>query len=398
VHPLGSKAMAERFTADRMSLLGTEMAFEVLAMAKGLEAKGAKLVHFELGEPDFDTPQHIKDACVEALRKGYTHYTPVPGIPELRSAIADWESGELGVDIDPAEVVVMPGAKPCLFSAILATVNPGDEVLIPNPGFPIYESVVRFVGGKPVPVPLREENDFRLSPQDVEERVTPRTKMVVLNSPHNPCGSALSKSDVEGIADIARRRDLLILSDEVYRKLIYEGSHHSPLSEPDMKDRTILVNGFSKTYAMTGWRIGYSVANKAITEHLVKLQVNIASCVAAFTQHAALAALQGPQDCVAQMAGEYDRRRRAIVEGLNKIPGLSCRTPGGAFYVFPSIKKLGRGSREVMEHLLYKGHVTTVHGPAFGEYGEGYIRLSYATSIKNIEEGLRRIKEALQKL
>ena len=385
--------------ADRMVNLGTETAFEVLAMARELERKGVDILHLEIGEPDFDTPQHIKDAAVKALKAGLTHYTPSPGIIELREAIAERVSNDSGIDVDPnREVVVMPGAKPCIFTGILATVNPGEEVLLPNPAFPIYESVVRFFGAVPVSVPLREENDFRLSPEDVEERVKRRTKLLIINSPHNPCGSSLLKEEIEGLAEIAKENGLWVISDEVYSKIQYQGSFHSILSEPGMKERTILIDGFSKAYAMTGWRLGYAVGNPQVIAHMVKLQINICSCVNSFVQMAGVEALRGPQDCVKQMVREYDKRRKAIVSGLNAIDGISCKMPNGAFYVFPNVKSFGMKSEELMKYLLSKAGVATLHGDSFGEYGEGYLRLSYATSIKNIKEGLNRIKQAVENL
>jgi len=292
----------------------------------------------------------------------------------------------------------MPGAKSCIFTGILATVNAGDEVIIPNPAYPIYESVVRLVGGVPVFVPLREENDFRLVPEDVERKVTPRTKMMILNSPHNPCGSTLLKEDVEGLADIARKNDLWVISDEIYSKIQYEGNFHSIVSEPGMKERTILVDGFSKAYAMTGWRLGYAVGNPEVVAHMVRLQINICSCAASFVQMAAIEALRGPQDCVKQMVREYDKRRKAMVSDLNSIKGFSCKMPSGTFYVFPNIKKLGLTSEELMKFLLNKARVATLHGDCFGEYGEGYLRLSYATNLENIKEGLNRIKAVVEDL
>ena len=385
--------------ASRMKDLGTETAFEVLAMAKEIERKGVKVVHFEIGEPDFDTPKHIKEAASRALEAGFTHYTPAPGMIELREAIAERVSEDVGIDVDPnREVVAMPGAKPCIFTGILAIVNPGEEVLIPNPAFPIYESVVRFVGAVPVQVPLREENNFRLRPEDVAERVTDRTKLMVLNSPHNPCGSCLLKSEVEGLADVARENNLWVISDEVYSKIQYEGRHHSIASEPGMKERTILIDGFSKTYAMTGWRLGYAVGNPEVIAQMVKLQVNICSCATSFVQMAAIEALKGSQECVEQMVRQYDKRRRAMVSGLNAIEGFSCKMPRGAFYVFPNVRKLGLKSRGLMRLLLTKARVATLHGDSFGEYGEGYLRLSYATNLENIKEGLNRIKTAVEDL
>jgi aspartate/methionine/tyrosine aminotransferase len=385
--------------ADRVGDLGTETSFEVFAVTDELERNGAKIVHFEIGEPDFDTPQHIKEAAFKALKAGFTHYTPAPGIFELREAIAERVCEDFGVDIDPnREVVVMPGAKSCIFTGILATVNVGDEVIISNPAYPIYESVVRLVGGVPVFVPLREENDFRLVPEDVEMKVTPRTKMVILNSPHNPCGSTLLREDAEGLADITRKNDLWVISDEIYSKIQYEGKFHGIVSEPDMKDRTILVDGFSKAYAMTGWRLGYAVGNPEVIAHMVRLQINICSCATSFAQMAAIEALKGPQDCVKQMVSEYDKRRKAMVSGLNSIKGFSCKMPKGTFYVFPNIKKLGVKSEELMKLLLNKARVATLHGNCFGEYGERYLRLSYATNLENIREGLNRIKAATENL
>lgn len=382
-----------------MSKLGTETAFEILAMAKELEKKGAKVVHMEIGEPDFDTPEHIKEAAVKALRAGYTHYTPAPGILELRQAISEKVSREIGIDVDPnREVIVMPGAKPGLFTGILSTVNPGEEVLVPDPAFPIYRSVVEFIGAVAVSIPLKEEKNFRMDPEDARRKVTAKTKMLILNSPHNPCGSALTKSDIEALAEIARENNLWVMSDEVYSKIIYEGSHHSIASEPGMKERTILIDGFSKTYAMTGWRLGYAIGPAQVIAHMVKLQINYASCAAAFTQMAAIEALRGPQDSTRKMVEEFDRRRKTVVSGLNSIKGMSCVMPDGAFYVFPNVKKLDLGSRDIMMKILNEGYVATLHGEAFGPAGAGYLRLSYATSMENIKEGLSRIKHIVEEL
>jgi len=382
-----------------MSYLGTETAFEILAMAKELEKKGAKVIHLEIGEPDFDTPEHIKEAAVKALKAGYTHYTPAPGILELRQAISEKVSKERGIDVDPnREVIVMPGAKPGLFTGILSIVNPGEEVLVPDPAFPIYRSVVEFLGAVAVSIPLKEEKNFRMDPEDVRRKVTAKAKMLILNSPHNPCGSALLKSDIEALAEIARDNNLWVMSDEVYSKIIYEGSHHSIASEPDMKDRTILIDGFSKTYAMTGWRLGYAIGPAQVIAHMVKLQINIASCAAAFTQMAAIEALRGAQDSVRKMVDEFDRRRKTIVSGLNSIKGMSCKMPRGAFYVFPNVKKLGMNSRDIMMKLLNQGHVATLHGEAFGPAGAGYLRLSYATSLENIKEALSRIRQMVEEM
>jgi aspartate aminotransferase len=385
--------------AERMTRTGTETAFEVFAMAKQIEKTGIKVNHFEMGEPDFDTPANIKDAARKALAAGFTHYTAAPGILELREAIADYVSRDFDVDIDPEkEVVVMPGAKPGIFMGILATVDPGDEVIMPNPSFPIYESVVNLVKAKPIPIPLKEENDFRLSPEDVRNKITDKTKMLILNSPHNPCGSSLLKNEVEELAELAKKNNIMIMSDEIYSKIIYDGKHHSMLSVPSMKERTILVHGFSKTYAMTGWRLGYSIGNPQVIAHMAKLQVNISSCAAAFTQMAGIEALTGPQDAVTNMVREYEKRRDAIVEALNSIKGVSCKKPSGAFYAFPNITKTGMTSKELMMHLLNKAHVAALHGTAFGEYGEGYMRFSYATSLENIKEGMEKVKASIEEL
>jgi len=382
-----------------MSSLGTETAFEILAMAKELEKKGAKVIHMEIGEPDFDTPEHIKEAAVKALRAGYTHYTPAPGILELRQTISEKVSKERGIDVDPnREVIVMPGAKPGLFTGILSIVNPREEVLLPDPSFPIYRSVVEFIGAVAVSIPLKEGKNFRMDPEDVRRKVTARTKMLIINSPHNPCGSALLKSDIEALAEIARDNNLWVMSDEVYSKIIYEGSHHSIASEPGMKERTILIDGFSKTYAMTGWRLGYAIGPAQVIAHMVKLQINYASCAAAFTQMAAIEALRGPQDSTRKMVEEFDRRRKTVVPGLNSIKGMSCVMPDGAFYVFPNVKRLGMNSRDIMMKILNEGYVATLHGEAFGPAGAGYLRLSYATSMENIKEGLSRIKQIVEEL
>jgi len=391
--------MKRGFVAERMSNIGTEAAFEVLAKAKELEAKGLRMVHLEIGDPDFNTPEHIRAACQDSLRQGHTHYTPSTGTLELRQAIAERVKADYNVDVDPrTQVVAMPGAKPCIYTAILATVNPGEEVIVPDPGFPIYESVVRFIGAKPVPVQLKEENDFRLLPEDVAEKVTDRTKMIVLNSPNNPCGSMLSKKDVEGIAALAREKGILVLSDEIYCKTVYEQPHHGILAEPEMLDYAIMIDGFSKTYAMTGWRLGYAVGNSDVIEKMVLLQINITSCPVSFVQEAGVAALRGSQEPSRRMVGEDRKRRDVIVEGLNRISGVSCKAPLGTFYAFPNVKSFGWKSRALMEYLMEKGGVVTLHGDAFGKYGEGYLRLSYATSMELIREGLERMEKTLATL
>ncbi len=385
--------------SERMTRVGTETAFEVVAMAKEIEKKGIDIVHLEIGEPDFDTPENIKNEAIKALKAGFTHYTSAPGILELRESISRHLNEKFRVDINPDdEVIVMPGAKPGLFTGIIATINSGDEVIMPNPSFPIYESVVRLVNGRPIPIPLREENDFRLNPEDVRRKISDKTKMLVLNSPHNPCGSSLLKEEVKELAEIAKENDLWVMSDEIYSDIIYDNQHYSMLSEPGMKDRTILIHGFSKSYAMTGWRLGYAVGNPEIISRMTKLQINIHSCAPAFSQKAAIEALEGPQDCVAEMVNEYKKRRDAIVDGLNGLRGFQCQKPTGAFYVFPNIKKLGIKSRDLMQYLLEEAHVAALHGDAFGIYGAGYLRFSYATSLENIKEGLERIKKAVEKI
>ncbi len=385
--------------ADRMTVLGTETAFEVLARAKALERQGKEIIHLEIGEPDFDTPQNIKEAAVRALYAGYTHYVPAAGIPELREAIAEYVSKTRNIPVDPDEVVVTPGAKPIMFFAILACVNSGEEVLYPNPGFPIYESVINFVGAKPVPIPLKEENDFRMDHEYVKAKITKRTKMIILNSPENPTGGVLTKEDLKVIADcIANRDDVVVLSDEIYSKIIYEGIHESIASLPGMRDKTIVLDGFSKTYAMTGWRLGYGVMRKALAEKITQLMVNSNSCTCAFIQIAGVEALKGPQDSIDKMVAEFRKRREVIVSGLNNIKGITCKKPKGAFYVFPNIKGIGKKSKEFSDYLLNEAGVAVLPGTSFGRYGEGYLRISFANSVENIEKALDRISKAVEKL
>jgi aspartate/methionine/tyrosine aminotransferase len=385
--------------ADRMAVLGTETAFEVLARAKALERQGKNIIHLEIGEPDFDTPQNIKEAAVKALYAGYTHYVPAAGIPELREAIAEYISKTREIRVDPEEVVVTPGAKPIIFFTILACVNPGEEVLYPNPGFPIYESVIKFVGAKPVPIPLKEENDFRIDHEYVKEKITEKTKMIILNSPENPTGGVLTRDDLKLIADcIAERDDLIVLSDEIYSRIIYEGSHESIASLPGMKEKTVILDGFSKTYAMTGWRLGYGVMRKDLAEKITQLMINSNSCTCAFIQMAGIEALKGPQDSVDRMVAEFRKRREIIVEGLNRIKGVTCKKPKGAFYVFPNITGTGMRSKELSDYLLNEVGVAVLPGTSFGNYGEGYLRISFANSVENIKEALRRIEAALEKL
>ena len=384
--------------AGRMGRLGTETAFSVLAKAKALEKQGRDIIHLEIGEPDFDTADHIVEAGCRALRAGETHYTPTAGIPELREAIAADVAKSRGISVDPAQVVVTPGGKPIMFFAILALVEEGDEVLLPNPSFPIYESMVDFVGGTPVFVPLRQENGFRFDLDEFREGLSGRTRLVILNSPANPTGGVFTAEDIRGIAQILRERpDVVVLSDEIYSRLLYSDSFASIASEPGFApdDRTIILDGFSKTYAMTGWRLGYGVMPEALAEQVTKLQVNSNSCTAAATQHAGLAALSGPQDAVDRMLEEFRARRDLIVAGLNDLPGVECISPQGAFYAFPKISDTGHKADELADLLLQEAGVACLSGTAFGHHGEDHLRLSYANSCENISRALDRIQEAL---
>ena len=377
--------------AERMSRLGTETAFEVLVRARALEAKGKDIVHLEIGEPDFDTPQNVIEAGVKALKGGFTHYGPSAGMPQLRQTIADYIAKTRNVPVAPEEVVVVPGGKPVMFFVILALVEEGDEVIYPNPGFPIYESMINFVGGKAVPIQLKEEMDFRFDVAEFKKLITDRTKLVILNSPHNPTGGVLTEKDVRDIAAAIGDRDIMVLSDEIYSRLVFEGSHHSIMSLDGWKDRTILLDGFSKTYAMTGWRMGYGVMRADLATAVSRLQTNSNSCTASFTQMAGVEALTGDQSSVDKMNAEFLRRRDRMVEGLNKIKGFSCRTPHGAFYVFPNITKTGWPSKKLADAILDEAGVACLSGNAFGKYGEGYLRLSVANSIENINKALERI-------
>ncbi|HTU77118.1 MAG TPA: pyridoxal phosphate-dependent aminotransferase [Trebonia sp.] len=387
--------MTEFRLAGRMGRLGTESAFEVLARAKALEAAGQSIVHLEIGEPDFPTAGHIVEAAVEALRAGQTHYVPAPGIPALREAVAAFLERTGRMQVSPDRVVVTPGAKPIMFFTILALAGPGDEVLYPDPGFPMYESITSFAGATPVPVPLRESNGFRIDVAELERLVTPRSRLLIINSPHNPCGSALTRADCAAIAELALRHDLVVLSDEVYWAIRYGHEHASVLDFDGMADRTILLDGWSKTYAMTGWRLGFGVFPPALAEPITRLAINSVSCTSAFSQYAAIAALDGPQDAVAQMVTEFRTRRDVIVGGLNEIPGISCVQPQGAFYAFPNITGTGLTASELADRLLYKAGVAALPGTAFGPWGEGFLRLSYANSIPNIQVALDAIKSLL---
>lgn len=381
--------------ADRMNHIGTETAFEVLARARALEAKGREIIHLEIGEPDFDTPENITAAAVKAIGAGYTHYGPSAGMPEAREAVASYISRDRHVAVDPQQVVITPGAKPIIFFTALALLNPGDEVIYPSPGFPIYESMVDYVGAKRVPIPLREANGFSFDPDQLASLVTPKTKLVVINSPHNPTGSILAHETIARLCELATKHDFYVLSDEIYSRMIYEGGHVTPYAYPGMPERTILLDGHSKTYAMTGWRLGYGVMPKEMALKVAKLQTNSNSCTCSFTQIAGIEALQGPQDSVDAMVKEFRARRDIIVEGLNRIPGFRCHRPSGAFYVFPNITGTGRTSKEMENFLMEKAGVAVLSGTAFGAEGEGYIRLSYANSQANVRRALEKIAASM---
>jgi len=384
--------------ATRMSRLGTESAFEVLARAKALERAGREIIHLEIGEPDFDTPAHIREAAKRALDEGATHYGPAAGLPELREAIAKHVGATRGIPVSPEEVVVTPGGKPIMFFTILALVNAGDEVIHPNPGFPIYESVVNFVGGVPVPIPLREASGFGFDMDEFERRLSPRTRLIIVNSPQNPTGGVLDRAQLERIAAVAVERGITILTDEIYREFLYEGEFVSPLGFPGVREHAVLLDGFSKTYAMTGWRLGYGVMPAPLADHVTRLMVNSASCTASFVQLAGVAALEGDQAPVAQMVEAFRRRRDLVVDGLNTLPGVSCVKPRGAFYAFPNVSRLGCSSGEIAERLLNEAGVAVLPGTAFGAHGEGYLRLSYANSEANLRAALERMRPVLAKI
>ncbi len=392
--------------ADRMNRLGTETAFEVLAEVNKLKARGKDIISFAIGEPDFDTPANIIEAGSKALQEGHTHYGPSAGLMPFRESIARYISRTRGIKVSAEEVVVTPGAKPIIFYSILACVNEDDEVIYPNPGFPIYESVINFVGARAVPLPLLEEKDFRFDMEMLKEKITDKTKMIIINSPQNPTGGILAKEDLKAIADVAIHHNLWVFSDEIYCNMVYDGEFQSIVSLPGMKERTILLDGFSKTYAMTGWRLGFGVMNTKLAAHFTRLETNSVSCTASFTQMAGIEALEGPQEESRAMIREFHARRDIIVEALNDIHGISCKNPGGAFYVFPNVTeachKLNlKDSRELQQHLLYEAGVAVLARTCFGkknsEEDQEYIRLSYATSRENIIEGVNRIKKAVEK-
>ena len=379
--------------ASRMSRLGTETAFEVLNRARALEKQGKEIIHLEIGEPDFNTPANIIEAGVDALHKGWTHYGPAAGLPDLRQAIADYVSHTRKVPVSSDEVVVVPGGKPIIFFSILALIDEGDEVIYPNPGFPIYESMINYSLGKAVPIPLREERDFSVDVKELASLITDRTKLIILNSPHNPTGGVLTKKDILDIAEAIGDRNIMVLSDEIYSRLIFEGEHFSIMSVPGFKERTILLDGFSKTYAMTGWRMGYGVMRPDLAAQIARLNTNSNSCTASFTQVAGIEALRGDQSSVDKMCAEFKRRRDAFVAGLNKIKGFSCRIPKGAFYVFPNITKTGWPSKKLADALLEQAGVAGLSGTAFGAFGEGYLRFSVANSLENLIAALLRIED-----
>jgi aspartate aminotransferase len=384
--------------ARRMHDLGTETAFEVLAKARGLEAKGQNIVHLEIGEPDFPTPPNIVEAAERAIRDGFTHYTPAGGLMPARQAVADWIRRWYEVEVSPQQVVMVPGSKNVILFTALALVDEGDEVIVPDPGYPIYESLVRVAGGTPVPVLLRESAQFRLDIEELKSKITPRTKLIIINSPHNPTGGVLSTRDLEQIGELAIRHDLYVMTDEVYGQITYDGTHASLMTVPGMVERTIYSDGLSKAYSMCGWRLGFAVAPLEIAKRMETLMINSSSCAAAFTQMAAIEALSSPASdrAVEAMVSEFKRRRDVIVDRLNAMPGVSCHRPLGAFYVFPNITGTGLNEKELADRLLYEGGVAALAGTAFGAGGKGYLRFSYANSVEQIEEGMRRVKGVLE--
>ena len=375
-----------------MSRLGTETAFEVLNRARALEKQGKEIVHLEIGEPDFDTPANVVEAGIDALHKGWTHYGPAAGLPDLRQAIADYVSRTRKIPVSSDEVVVVPGGKPIIFFTMLALIEAGDEVIYPNPGFPIYESMINYSLGKAVPIPLREDRDFSVDVKELASLINDQTKLIILNSPHNPTGGILTKKDILEIAEAIGDRNILILSDEIYSRLIYDGDHFSIMSVPGFKERTILLDGFSKTYAMTGWRMGYGVMRPDLAVHIARLSTNSTSCTASFTQVAGIEALRGDQSSVDKMSAEFQHRRDVFVTGLNKIKGFSCRVPKGAFYAFPNITKTGWPSKKLADALLEEAGVACLSGTAFGDHGEGYLRFSVANSLENLNLALKKIE------
>jgi aspartate/methionine/tyrosine aminotransferase len=383
--------------ADRMSRIGTESAFEVLAKARALEKQGKHVIHLEIGEPDFPTPPHVVEAGQKALAEGWTKYGPTPGFPELREAIAAYISKTRGISVGPDNVCVVPGGKPIMYFGMTALLNPGDEVIYPDPSFPIYESVINFLGATAVPVPLVESRGFSFDLETLERSLSPRTRMVILNSPANPTGGVISKSDLAAIANLLRDRDVVILSDEIYSRIWYEAAPESITQFPGMVEKTIILDGFSKTYSMTGWRLGYGVMPKWIADAVNLMAVNATSCTASFTQRAGIAALTGPQDAVDRMVGEFRKRRDAMVQALNAVPGFRCTVPAGAFYAFPNVTATGMSSKDLADFLLNEAGVACLSGTAFGRHGDGFLRFSYANSLDNIMQAIERIRKVSAK-
>jgi aspartate/methionine/tyrosine aminotransferase len=379
--------------AQKMARIGVESAFEVLVKARALEAQGKNIIHLEIGEPDFPTPKHVVEAGQKALGEGWTKYGPSQGLPELRQSIASYISRTRNIKVGPEHVCVVPGGKPIMYFVMIALLEAGDEVIYPNPGFPIYESMIKFQGATPVPVPLSEELGFSFDLNVLEKKLSDKTKMVVLNSPANPTGGIIPEADIKRMAEMFAKRDIIVLTDEIYSRIVYDGVPVSIASYPGMLEKCVILDGFSKTYSMTGWRLGYGVMPTWLADAVVKLMVNSNSCTASFTQRAGIAAIDGPQDDVDKMVAEFRKRRDAIVKGLNEIPGFKCLSPAGAFYAFPNVKGTGVPSKELADMLLYEGGVASLDGACFGEYGTGYLRFSYANSLENIQEALNRIKK-----
>jgi aspartate aminotransferase len=385
--------------ATRMMTIGTESAFEVSARARALEAEGRDIVHLQIGEPDFDTPAHVREAAKRALDEGATHYAPYPGIPALREAIAEDATRRKSFDVTPDRVFVTVGGKGVMLYAILGTIDPGDEVIVPDPGYPIYESLVRFIGATPVPIPIRMANNFRLDVAELASLVTPRTRMIVINSPANPTGGVLTRDDLERIAALARERDLIVLTDEIYGRILYDGTEHVSLASlPDMADRTIVLDGFSKTFAMTGWRLGYAIVPPSLVKTYGQLIINTISCAPTFAQIGAVEALRGPQDDVDAMVVEFRARRDLVVDGLNAIQGIRCLRPSGAFYAFPDISGTGLSGADLAERLLQEVGVCVLAGTAFGGVGTDHIRISYANSRENLSRALGRIGDFVSRV
>lgn len=382
--------------AARQALLGTETAFETLAKAKELERQGKSIVHLEIGEPDFDTPEHIRDAAKQALDDGFTHYGASAGQIELREAIAKHQTERQGYDVSADSVIVTPGGKPVMFFTIMALVEQGVEVIYPNPGFPIYESMINYMGGIAVPMQLNEESGYNADIDNLRSLITPRTKLIIINSPNNPCGSVIPESDLEKIAEMAVKNDLVVLADEIYKDMYYGDQEHVSITKfPGMRERTVILDGFSKSYAMTGWRLGYGVFPDFLVEPVTRLMTNSVSCTSVFSQMAAIAALEGPQDSVAAMMEEFTKRRDLVVEGLNSLPGITCPVPKGAFYAFPNIRATGMSSQEFANKALYEAGVALLAGTAFGAFGDGYIRISFANSQENLLEAIERLRKIL---